>query len=116
MMYLEFDVLEDYLSHIRELMPCQTRAGLKTLAGKSSGKFDTIVGVTVYAVFTQNCGNYIALCSCRVGKTTNHHIEYDKESNDKILLAFEEIKAFVLEQGFQIHPGIWKITAPTYLL
>ena len=97
-------------------MPRQTRAGLKTLAGKSSGKFDTIVGVTVYAVFTQNCGNYIALFSCLVGKTTSHHIEHDRESNDKILQAFEKVKASVLEQGFQIQPGIWKITSPNYLL
>ena len=116
MMYLEFDDLEQYLEHIRELMPCQTRAGLKTLYGERSGKFDTIVGVSVYAVFTQNCGDYIALFSCRVGRTTSHHLEYDKESTAKIFQAFEELKASVQQKGFQVQPGIWKITSPTYLV
>lgn len=51
MIYLEFDNLEDYLQHIRELMPCQTKAGLKTTSAKPTGRSEElhIIGETVFA-------------------------------------------------------------------
>lgn len=120
---LEFNELDDYLSHLREEEHTdwtQFEIGHITSDRDAHG----IRAVTFFAIATRRFpapAPYIVTWSCTLLHTTTIHLQMDKQespehqSRSQLHANFEKVKSMLHEHGFSVRPGKWSSQPPGYL-
>lgn len=124
-MYLEFPTPDDYFAYLESRACPETHVDLSVTTGEISAQYN-LQSVNYWAILSQRIVepsgvSTIACCGILLLQTNSSELAADRhrEESDqtatKVRQRLEDCRKDVQGRRFQVHPGKWTNSAPSYM-